>query len=421
MPQDSAAQAAEQPSTYNVHWRRNLFVCFAGSFSTLVAMTLLLPFLPLYVEQLGAVGHAAIVQWSGIAFGATFFAAALVAPLWGRLGDRYGRKLMLVRASFGMAICMSLTGMVQTVWQLVLLRLLIGFAGGYSSGSTILVAMQTPKDRSGWALGVLSAGITAGSLVGPLLGGALPPLIGIRATFLIAGGVIFLAALATTFLIKEMPRPPALAKPKERPKGGWAQIPDKRPVVAMLATGMLFTFANMSIEPIITVYVQQLVADASRVTLVSGVVMSAAALGAILSASRLGKLADRIGHWNVIVASLAVSALLLIPQAFVTESWQLVGLRFLMGLVLGGLLPCITSVIRHNVPDGVGGNVLGLAISAQYVGQVAGPLLGGFVGGHFGMRAVFLGTSVLMAGGAVYNWLVQSRRTRDMLAVSGKS
>lgn len=415
MPQVSAG-------TYNAHWRRNLFVCVAGSFSTLIAMTLLLPFLPLYVEQLGAKGHAAIVQWSGIAYGATFFAAALVAPLWGRLGDRYGRKLMLVRASFGMAICMSLTGMVQTVWQLVLLRLLIGFAGGYSSGSTILVAMQTPKERSGWALGVMSAGITAGALVGPLLGGVLPPLIGIRTTFLISGGVIFLAFLATTFLIKENPRPVATdARTKEKLRGGWAQIPDKRPVVAMLATGMLLSFATMSIEPIITVYVQQLIEDQSRVTLISGVVMSAAALGAILSASRLGKLADRIGHWNVVVGALAVSALLLVPQAFVTEGWQLVGLRFLMGLALGGLLPCITSVIRHNVPDGVGGNVLGLSISAQYVGQVAGPLLGGFVGGHFGMRAVFLGTSVLMAGGAVYNWLVQSRRERDMLAVSGKS
>ncbi|MER8506382.1 multidrug efflux MFS transporter [Mesorhizobium sp. M0199] len=420
MPQD--ATLAVQ-GTHNVHWRRNLAVCFAGSFSTLAAMTLLLPFLPLYVEQLGAEGHAAIVQWSGIAYGATFLAAALVAPLWGRLGDRYGRKLMLVRASFGMALCMSLTGMVQTVWQLVFLRLLIGFAGGYSSGSTILVAMQTPKDRSGWALGVLSAGITAGALVGPLLGGALPPLIGIRATFLLAGGVIFLAFLATTLLIKEAPRPVAAkAASEEKAKGGWSQIPDKRPVVAMLATGMLLSFATMSIEPIITVYVQQLIQDQSQVTLVSGIVMSAAALGAILSASRLGKLADRIGHhWNVIVAALAVSALLLIPQAFVTQGWQLVGLRFLMGVALGGLLPCITSVIRHNVPDGVGGNVLGLSISAQYVGQVAGPLLGGFVGGHFGMRAVFLGTSVLMAGGAAYNWLVQSRRERDMLAEAGKS
>lgn len=417
MRQDDTGQG-----DYNVHWRRNLAVCFAGSFSTLIAMTLLLPFLPLYVEQLGAQGHAAIVQWSGIAYGATFFAAALVAPLWGRLGDRYGRKLMLVRASFGMAICMSLTGMVQSVWQLVLLRLLIGFAGGYSSGSTILVAMQTPKHRSGWALGVLSAGITAGSLVGPLLGGALPPLIGIRATFLLSGAVIFLAFLATTFLIKENPRPQAAkVATVKKAQSGWSQIPDKRPVVAMLATGMLLAFATMSIEPIITVYVQQLVENQNRVTMIAGVVMAAAALGTILSSSRLGRLADRVGHWNVVVGALAVSALLLIPQAFVTDSWQLIGLRFLMGLALGGLLPCITSVIRHNIPDGIGGNVLGLSISAQYVGQVAGPLAGGFVGGHFGMRAVFLGTSALMALGAVYNWLVQSRRARHMLLVARES
>jgi MFS family permease len=317
---------------------------------------------------------------------------------------------------------MSLTGMVETVWQLVLLRLLIGFAGGYSSGSTILVAMQTPKDRSGWALGVLSAGITAGSLVGPLLGGVLPPLIGIRTTFLLSGGMIFLAFLATTLLIKENPRPRAAKAPSSvKPRSGWSRIPDKRPVVAMLTTGMLLAFATMSIEPIITVYVQQLIEDQSQVTMVAGVVMSAAALGTILSASWLGKLADRVGHWNVVVGALAVSALLLIPQAFVTNGWQLIGLRFLMGLALGGLLPCITSVIRHNIPDGVGGNVLGLAISAQYVGQVAGPLTGGFVGGHFGMRAVFLGTSALMAGGAVYNWIVQSRRTRHMALEASES
>jgi MFS family permease len=272
--------------------------------------------------------------------------------------------------------------------------------------------MQTPKERSGWALGTLSAGIMAGNLVGPLIGGALPPLIGISATFLLAGAVIFLAFLATTFLIKEDVSHKAQAKPSGAKQGGWAQIPDKRPVVAMLTTGLLLMFATMSIEPIITVYVQQLVADQSRVTWIAGIVMSAAALGSILSASRLGKLADRIGHWTVVIGALAVAALLLIPQAFVTESWQLITLRFLMGLALGGLLPCITSVIRHNVPDGVGGNVLGLSISAQYVGQVAGPLLGGFVGGHFGMRAVFLMTALLMALGAIYNFVVRARHER---------
>lgn len=391
----------------SAYWKRNLVISLMGSFTTIVAMTLLLPFLPLYVEELGVSDHAAIVQWSGIAYGATFFAAACVAPLWGRLGDIYGRKLMLVRASLGMTIAISLMGMAGSVWQLVALRLFVGLAGGYASGSMVLVATQTPKDRSAWALGVLSSGIMAGNLVGPLIGGALPPIIGIRGTFLAAGGMIFLAFLATTFLIKE--EKSAARKQAAKASGGWRSIPDKGPVVAMLATGLLLMLANMSIEPIITVYVAQLVPDQGQVTMVAGIVMSAAALGSILSASRLGKLADRIGHWPVIAGALAVAGLLLIPQAFVTASWQLVVLRFLMGVALGGLLPCIAAVIRHSVPDSAAGSILGLSISSQYVGQVAGPVLGGFIGGRIGMPAVFLGTCVLLLAGAAFTWLVRTK------------
>ena len=402
---DTSASLSE-----SAYWYRNLVVCVIGSFSTIVAMTLLLPFLPIYIEQLGVADHAAIVQWSGAAYGATFLTAALVAPLWGRLADLYGRKLMLIRASLGMAVAMSLIGMAHNVWQLVALRLLAGLLGGYASGSVTLVAAQTPKARSGWALGTLSSGIMAGSLAGPLIGGGLPPLIGIRWTFFAAGGVIFLAFLATVFLIKEKPMP-RLAR-RERRRGGWEKVPDKRLIVAMMATGLLLMLANMSIEPIITVYVEQLVRNPAHVTMVAGVVMAAAALGSILSASRLGKLADRVGHWTVIVGCLLAAAVLLIPQAFVASGWQLVGLRFLMGLSLGGLLPCIASVIRHNVPDDVVGNMLGYSTSSQYAGQVAGPLAGGFIGGHFGMRAVFLGTSALMAAGAAYAWLSRPRHDR---------
>jgi DHA1 family multidrug resistance protein-like MFS transporter len=391
----------------SAHWKRNLTISLIGSFTTIVAMTLLLPFLPLYVEELGVSEHAAIVQWSGIAYGATFFAAAFVAPLWGRLGDLYGRKLMLVRASLGMTIAISLMGMAGSVWQLVALRLFVGLAGGYASGSMVLVATQTPKDRSAWALGVLSSGIMAGNLVGPLIGGALPPVIGIRGTFLAAGAVIFLAFLATTFLIKEEKSPGR--KQAAKASGGWSAIPDKGPVIAMLATGLLLMLANMSIEPIITVYVAQLVKDQGQVTMVAGVVMSAAALGSILSASRLGKLADRIGHWPVIAGALAIAGLLLIPQAFVTNSWQLIGLRFLMGVALGGLLPCIAAVIRHSVPDSAAGSILGLSTSSQFVGQVVGPVLGGFVGGHIGMPAVFLGTCVLLLAGAAFAWTVKPK------------
>ena len=177
----------------------------------------------------------------------------------------------------------------------------------------------------------------------------------------------------------------------------------------MLATGLLLMLANMSVEPIITLYVQQLPVEPSRVTTVAGLAMSAAAFGGIVSASRLGRLADRIGHWTVIAGGLAAAALLLVPQAFVAEAWQLVTLRFLMGLALGGLLPCIAAVIRHNAPDSVAGTMLGYSTSSQYAGQVVGPLAGGFVGGHFGMRAVFLATCLLMAAGALYVWTARPR------------
>ena len=407
--QATAGQAPDPGNTASAHWRRNLYVCLFGSFTTVAAMTLLLPFLPLYVEQLGARTHAAIVQWSGVAFGATFLGAGLVAPLWGKLADLYGRKPILIRASLGMAVTMSLIGTVHTVWQLVLLRLLAGLLGGYSSGAVVLVATQTPKDRSSWALGTLSTGVMAGGLVGPLIGGALPSLIGIRETFHLAGGVIFVAFLATCFLIKEDRRGAVPRARRRGRRGAWASIPDRRPVIAMLATAMLLMLANMSIEPIITVYVGQLL-HGGDVALTSGVVMSASALGSILAAPRLGRLADRVGAWTVILGCLLATALLLIPQAFVASAWQLVVLRFLMGLSLAGLLPSINALLRHSVPDGVVGTILGYAISAQFAGQVAGPLVGGLVGGHLGMRAVFLTTSVLLLAGAACNWLVKGQK-----------
>ena len=408
-PDPNASQSPVPEATGAAHWRRNLYVCLFGSFTTIAAMTLLLPFLPLYVAQLGVQTQAAVVQWSGVAYGATFLGAGLMAPLWGKLADLYGRKPILIRASLGMAVTMSLIGTAQNVWQLVALRLLAGLLGGYSSGAVVLVATQTPRDRSGWALGTLSTGAMAGALIGPLIGGALPSLIGVRETFYLAGGVIFVAFLATCFLIKEDRSSAARPARRRARRGAWAMIPDRRPVIAMLVTATLLMLANMSIEPIITVYVGQL-AHSGDVALVSGVVMAASALGSILAAPRLGRLADRVGSWTVIVGCLLATALLLIPQAFVASAWQLVALRFLMGISLAGLLPSINALLRHSVPDAVVGTILGYATSAQFAGQVVGPLVGGFVGGHFGMRAVFLATAALLLGGASYNGVIRGRR-----------
>jgi len=247
----------------------------------------------------------------------------------------------------------------------------------------------------------------AGNLIGPLVGGFLPPLIGIRLTFFAAGSVIFVSFLATAFLLRK--ENPSSRKVRTGEPVGWASIPDKRPVAAMLITGLLLMMANLSIEPILSVYVGQLVSDPRQVTAIAGMAFSASALGSLLSAAWLGKLADRIGPRNVIVGCLSVSALLLLPQAFVTAGWQLVMWRFLMGCALGGLLPCLASVLRHSVPGAMAGQILGLSTASQYAGQVAGPVAGGYFAGQGGVRAVLWGTSALLAAGAVLNFLVKGR------------
>src|ERR1700761_5853461 len=177
-PVNGLGTAASAPPSHNSyaernenHWKRNLAVCVFGSSPTLVSLSMLLPFLPLYVRQLGVSSQSAVIQWSGIAFGATFLGTALTAPLGGRLAHRDGRKPMLVRAAIGMAVVMSLIGVAHNVYELVALRLVAGLVGGYASASTVMVGTQAPRERAGWALGILSTGALAGNLVGPLVGG----------------------------------------------------------------------------------------------------------------------------------------------------------------------------------------------------------------------------------------------------------
>lgn len=386
----------------NPYWRRNLYVCLFGSFTNMAAMTLILPFLPNYIRDLGVHAQDAIVFWSAVAFSAAFLAAATVSPIWGWLADLYGRKPMLIRASLGMAATMSMMGLAHDVYQLVALRAATGFLGGYTSGCVILVASQTPRDRSAWALGTLSIGSLSGSLLGPLIGGVLPGLIGLRETFFLAGAVIFIAFLLTTFVIREdrALRPPRRGR---KAPGAWRQIADKRPVAAMLGSALLLMLANMSVEPIITIFVGEIARPGENVVLLAGLAMSAAAFAAMIAAPAVGRLADRHGHWRVVVIALAAAGLLLIPQGFATAPWQLVALRFLMGLALAGLLPAITALIRRNAPDAAMGRILGFSQSAQYLGQIAGPLAGAAVAARFGMPAVFFATAAALLAGAAAN------------------
>ncbi|MGF6411215.1 MFS transporter [Paraburkholderia sp. MM5482-R1] len=388
------------------YWRRNLVVCVIGSFTTLVSLSMLLPFLPLYVRQLGVSSPSAVIQWSGIAFGATFLGTALTAPLWGRLADRFGRKPMLVRAAIGMALVMSLIGVAHNVYELVALRLIAGLVGGYASASTVMVGTQAPRERAGWALGILSTGALAGNLVGPLIGGVLPDWIGIRGTFFAGGAMIAAAALLTIFVVKEEFHPDSDAKAHAR---GTADVPARRTnyavVAALLVTAMMVLLANMSIEPIITVYIGGLGVNATHLARVAGVVMACSALGSMLTAVRLGALADRFGSWRVIVVCLVLTGLAMVPQAFVTHWWQLAALRVLMGMTLAGLLPSIGKLARQSVDESRTGRMLGYLQSAQFSGQVVGPVIGGVIGVHLGLHAVFFVTgALLIACGGLAGW-----------------
>ncbi|WP_212627231.1 MFS transporter [Pseudomonas sp. PP3] len=392
-----------------LYWRRNLAVCVFGSFTTLVSLSMLLPFLPLYVQQLGVTNQADVVQWSAVAFGATFFGTAMTAPLWGRLADRFGRKPMLVRAAIGMAIVMSLIGLARDVSDLVVLRLIAGLIGGYASASIVMIGSQVPREKAGWALGVLSTGALSGNLIGPLVGGFLPQWVGIRGTFFVGGAMIALAAITTIVLIREdfnrqsdgSRRTDNTQTPADRSR--W-------PVIgALLLTAMMVLLANMSIEPIITVYIGHLGVVFDEQARIAGVVMACSALGSILTAAKLGALADRVGSWNVIIGCLLVTGLVMVPQAYVTQWWQLAVLRGLMGMSIAGLLPAIAKLIRHSVQEHNTGKILGYLQSAQFSGQVIGPLIGGQIGAHFGLHQVFLVTGALLVLCAAVNGWVKTR------------
>ncbi|HVJ50655.1 multidrug efflux MFS transporter [Desulfitobacterium sp.] len=381
-------------------WKRNLWVCWFGSFATGAGLSLVLPFLPLYIEMLGVHNVAAVEQWSGLAFGATFITAAIFSPLWGKLADRHGRKLMLLRASIGMAVIMILMGFAQNVYQLVGLRLLMGLVSGYISAATTLVATQTPYEHSGWALGTLSTGQVSGNLLGPLIGGWLSEVIGLRHVFFVTGGFLILAFLVTYLLIKEDFRPEQ--KLELGFKEVWSKIENPKAVMAMFLTTMMIQVAILTIEPIVTVYVKQLVQDVTHLALIAGFVVSIPGLANIFSASRLGRISDQKGPSKVLFFSLLLAALVFVPQAYVQTPWQLMGLRFILGIAMAGMLPAVNTLIRKSVPGSVSGRIFGYNQSAQYLGNVTGPLLGGQIAAYYGIRYVFLFTAALLVINALW-------------------
>ncbi|CAI1623429.1 Tetracycline resistance protein, class C [Serratia quinivorans] len=376
-------------------WKLNLISVWLGCFFTGLAMSQILPFLPLYVEQLGVSGHQSLSIWSGLVFSGTFLVSALVSPLWGSLADRKGRKLMLLRASLGMAVVIALQGMVTNVYQLFALRALMGLTSGYIPNAMALVASQVPRDKSGWALGTLSTGPVTGVIVGPLLGGLMADHLGLRVVFFVTAGLMFVSFLITLFLIKERH---IEVKKADRLSGKavFQSLPYPTLIVTLFISTLMIQLANSSISPILTLFIKDLSGDSGNLAFISGMIAAVPGVAALMSAPRLGRLGDRIGTARILLAALGLTTVLFAIMAWVETPLQLGILRFLLGFADGALMPAVQTLLLKYSSDQVTGRIFGYNQSFMYLGNVVGPLIGSGVSALMGFRWVFVVTAVLV-------------------------
>ena len=381
-------------------WKRNLAICCCASFIVSVGMSQMAPILPLYIESLGINNFQEIERWSGIIFSCNFISLAIFSPIWGRLSDKYGRKPMTLRASLWLGIIMVGMGLAQNVYQLAGLRLAQGAMSGFQAAIIPLIAQSTPKEHSGWALGIFFTSQVSGALLGPLFGGLLSETVGYRENFLIIGACCFVGFLLL-FLLKENfhPQPQIAALTLSRT---FNALPDKKLIIGLFVTTLIMQFALMSIQPIITVYIAQLAASPEHLALIAGIVFSCAGFASMLSASRIGRLADTIGSQKILFISLLLSGCSFILQGFVRTPAELGALRFILGIATAGLLPSVNNLIRQYTPSACLGRIYGFNQSAQFLGMFAGSFLGGHLAALIGIKNVFFITALLLLLNAVW-------------------
>ena len=377
-------------------WAKNLIVLWFGVFMTGIGMSEVMPFLSLFINDLGTFTKTTLTVYSSLVFAISFLVMAIVSPFWGRLADKKGRKLMLLRASLGMAIVFLLMGLVTNVWQLMVLRAIQGAFGGYVSNSNALIAMQTPKEHSGHALSILVTGITAGTLLGPLIGGILASLFSYRISFYITGIIMFLVFILTyKFVYEDF----IVLKPSEQkniPTQSFRDVTANPLIIILFITTMIIQIVNMSINPILSLFVKELGSQNIAITLAAGIIAAMPGISTVIAAPLFGKLGDRIGTHKLLTFGFTFGVIIFFATFFVQDIYQLTALRFLTGLADATLLPSIQTLLTKNTPSTNTSLVFSYNQSFQSIGSVLGPLLGALIANIFDYRGIFLFSSIIM-------------------------
>ncbi|WP_461215697.1 MFS transporter [Lacticaseibacillus sp. GG6-2] len=376
-------------------WKRNLYVLWFCSLVAGLAFSEIMPFLSLYVSEMGSFTHQQLTFWSGSIYAISFFVTAIVSPLWGSLADRTGRKVMLIRASLGIAVAMTLMGFCTNVWALFFCRLFQGFFAGYIPNAQALVAAQTPKDHAGAALGTLVTGQVSGTLFGPVVGGILAHVFSIRATFFITAGLLVIVCLMSAFLVTESFQPVAKSA-ASKPKGLLSQLADPKLIIILLVSTMIVQTGNASISPIISLYIRELMHHQGAITVVAGIVAALPGISNIFAAPRLGRYGDKHGSGRVLIGCYLFAVIVYFPQGFIGSVIGLGILRLLVGVSDAGLFPTIQTLLTKNSPSSLTSSIFSWNQSFQALGNMFGSLLGGTVAGFFGYNVVFIATALLL-------------------------
>jgi len=392
--------------------KRNFIIIWFANFLVAGTMTMIMPFLSLYIETFGDHSEAYVQKWAGLIFGATFITALIMSPIWGRVADKYGYKPILLINGFGIATSVFLMGFVHSVEAFFLLRLLNGVVTGFIPTSLAFVSSQTAREEAGKRLGTLQMGSVTGTLFGPVLGGLLADAFGFKYTFIITSFSVVVAAIIVLIGIKEEKRVKDAKSANYSRKTILSGLLHHRLMLNVMVVTALIQIGNFSIQPLLSLYVADL-SHATNVAFLAGITFSAAGVGNLLFARRWGKLGDDIGYEKVLGTLLLLSFLFIIPQAFVTNIWQLIICRLLFGISMGGMIPITTALVRREAPINIQGEVMGYNTSFRFLGNIIGPMFGGIVSGFIGISSVFILTGVLFLLGFAFLYYAKRKPVQD--------
>lgn len=375
----------------NGYWKKNLWILLFGTFLTGIAFSEVIPFQPLYISELGTFSKSELSLWSGVVYASSFVVVIFTSAMWGRFADRHGRKRMVLQTSFGSAVTLFLMAFCTNVWQLLILKCLQGFFDGVIPNSIALVATSTPRNKTGYALSWLSTGYTSGFLVGPIFGGFLVKILSIRVSFIVTGMLLFLFFLLTYFFVEEHFKPD-LSKIKEK-KESFVQIlrgfPNTHFIVWMLIISIALQIMNNSINPLITLYVKELMENSGNVSVVSGIVAAMPGIGMVLVSPWFGKFGDKYGTNKILTLGFILAVLFIFPQGFAPTVLFFGVFRFLTGVSNAAIFPSVQTLLAKGTPAESTGMAFSLNQGAQAVGICIGSLMGSIISSIWDYNVVF--------------------------------